>query len=261
VNNYTLIFTLSIFLLISGCTTAPPSQSPRKPTTKQLIYEACMPSAEKRAKTDGKETPQLVAHYYCQVVAGICAKTPEEDACQSLLMDYELEINKRSASLLFAAAKFGDHRLVEAMINAGVNVEYSTSSTRNTQIGIGWTPLMISVAEGNEEVASVLIKSGANVNAKNKLGRTSLMFASKYGFYSIAKMLLENNANIDAIPNDKDGWTAIIAGAYEGHDDIVNLLMLYGADTKIQDKNGKTALMWAENQGNTKIIELLKATR
>jgi ankyrin repeat protein len=260
-NNYKLIFTLSILLFMSGCTTAPSSKSPPKPTTKQMIYEACMPSAERKAKKDGKEDPKLVAHYFCQIVAGICAKTPEEDSCQRVLIKYELELNKQGVSLLFNAAKFGDHRLVEAMINAGVNVDYSITGITNTQFGAGWTPLMIAVAEGNEEVVSVLIKSGANVNAKNKLGRTSLMFASKYGFYSIAKMLLENNANTDEIPNDKDGWTAIIAAVYEGHDDIVNLLISHGADTKIQDKNGKTALMWAENQGNTKIVELLKATR
>lgn len=253
-----LIFTVSILLFMSGCiqtpSIKPPSiKSSHKPTTKELIYDACVQSGV-YAKSDDPEMAAVFSRLQCSGAANICAETPTGDTCPSDLKEFELELNKQGVSLLFGAAYFGDYRLVEAMITAGVNIDYSHIRTG------GWTPLMIAVAEENEEVVSLLIKSDANVNAKNKLGRTSLMFASTYGFYSIAKMLLENNANTDEIPNDKTGWTAIISAAYEGHYDIVSLLISHGADTNIQNKNGKTALMMAENQGHTKIVELLKAT-
>lgn len=257
----TFFVLLIIIFLIAGCSSVPSQTAISKPISKQILYEACMLSETQDFKGKAESNPELIAHYFCQGVAGVCEKEPKKDWCQKPLRKYELELNKQGKSLLYQAAYIGDYRLVEAIVKAGANVNYSLPSNFSTQFGVGWTPLMIAVAEGNTEVVTTLIKSGANVNAKNQLGRTSLMFSSKYGFYSITKILLEHGANTDDIPNDKEGWTAMIAAAYEGHNDIVNLLLSHGADKNIQDKNGKTALMWAEERGNTRVTEILKGFR
>ena len=240
----------------------PTSELIHKPTSKQLIYMACLSSEIQRVTAKGESNPEAVAHFYCQVFSGSCEQEPEKESCQNEFKKYELELNKNGDSLLYQAAWIGDHRIVQAMVSAGVNIDYTIKKgVANTEFGAGWTPLLIASAEGQEAVVSVLTKGGANVNAKNNLGRTSLMFASNYGFYSIAKMLLENGANTDEIPNDENGWPAIISASYKGHDDIVKLLVDHGADPNIADKNGITALKWAENQGNTEVVELLKTTR
>lgn len=45
-----------------------------------------------------------------------------------------------------------------------------------TDAGSGWTPLMrVSAVSGNQEVASLLIDAGADVNMKDKDGKTPLM--------------------------------------------------------------------------------------
>ena len=46
---------------------------------------------------------------------------------------------------------------------------------------------------------------------------------------------------------------------YKGNLDIIKLLMDAGADPKIADKDGTTALSLAEEQGNAEIVEYLKS--
>jgi len=254
------VFPIISGLFIGGCASTPSNMEAQKPTSSQkIIYRACLPWVIQGAKEENKGEEKLIAHYMCSTIAAMCAEEPEKEPCPRDLSRFELELNKKGDSLIYKAANIGDYRIVETMINAGVNVDYSIKGMPGTSYGGGWTPLMIAAAEGNEKIASVLIGSGASVDAKNKLGRTSLMFASNYGYYSIAKMLLENGANPDLIPNDKDGWPSIIVASYKGYDDIVSLLLSHGANKGLRDKNGKTALMWAENQGNTKVVKILKS--
>lgn len=240
-----------ILVFLSGGLSPARSQgtSP-KPTSKEVIAKACIPWGIKEAKRKGQGgQSEMAAQLLCQIVAGTCAENPRQEPCRRSLSKINKEMQKGGDSLLFQAAFIGDVPLAEVMIDLGADVHYRT--------GEGWTPLMISAAEGSEEVALLLIKHGAEVNAKNKLGRTPLMFAAGSGFDSIVEALLGNGASPDERPEDADGWPAIIAASYNGHAKVVELLLDKGADPSVQDKNGNTALMWAERQGHAEIVEIL----
>lgn len=87
-----------------------------------------------------------------------------------------------------------------------------------------------------------LIQSGMNLDAKDENGLTALHYAVESGKLEIVKLLLENKAN----PNigDNDMVTPYNIGkSYSGLEDIVELLLKYGADPKILDKHGKNYLM------------------
>ena len=103
-----------------------------------------------------------------------------------------------------------------------------------------------------------VIYAGADPNAKNAVGRTPLMFASSYGYVPIVTMLLAKGADVNRVPDDKTGWSALMAVAHNGHAAVVSLLLKSGANQSIVDVKGKTALGLAEMRGQTEAIRALR---
>lgn len=93
------------------------------------------------------------------------------------------------------------------------------------------------------EVFKILVKAGADVNAKDDDGRTALMLARNP---KIIKALIMAGANINA--TDKEGKTALIhiAGDWHVSEKAVNALIDARADINIKDNSGKTALDYAK---------------
>ena len=58
-----------------------------------------------------------------------------------------------------------------------------------------------------------------------------------------------------------NGATPMTLAAEQGHLDSADMLIKRGVDVDLCDKNGKTALMIAEERGDKKMVELLKANR
>ena len=86
--------------------------------------------------------------------------------------------------------------------------------------------------------------------------------------YQIVRLLLAARANIiyqivrlfrGALNlQGEDGWTALMHASYEGHTEVVKLLLGAGADVSLQNEKGKTALYYARIQGHTEVARLLK---
>ena len=89
----------------------------------------------------------------------------------------------------------------------------------NAQDKDRYTPLHVAVAKGHLEFTKLLIKAGANLNAKARFGRTPLHSAinNDYGYYGevvaidVAKLLIKAGANLNA--EDKDGRTPLDCAA------------------------------------------------
>jgi uncharacterized protein len=58
---------------------------------------------------------------------------------------------------------------------------------------------------------------------------------------------------------DSHNGTALMAAAYGGHTEGVRLLLDQGADINAKDRFGDTALKRAEELGNRKTAEILRA--
>lgn len=73
-----------------------------------------------------------------------------------------------------------------------------------------------------------LLDHGAEVNHEDVDGRTALSVAAlcvpaSKGHASVVSLLIDRGAEVDHC--DKDGMTPLLVAAYEGHVDVVDLLL------------------------------------
>lgn len=90
----------------------------------------------------------------------------------------------------------------------------------------------------------LILKQGADVNAKNKVGYTPLKYAMKYENYKIMDLLVKYGADV-AMRTDH-GVTVLHWGSLLVKPKIiVRLIEKYNADVNVVDDYGYTPLMYA----------------
>jgi len=117
-------------------------------------------------------------------------------------------------------------------------------------------PLIWSIIEGFDEIAELLIESGADIRSKKNFGLTPLAYASWYGRTRLVELMLKKGAEPNIASND--GTTPLMFAAMAGNDVPVKLLLAGGADINAVNYNGYSALMEAITSQKTQTVELLK---
>lgn len=174
---------------------------------------------------------------------------------------------------IFSAVKAGDLEAVKQFLATGID---SNCTTDHTQ-----TPLHIAARYGHREIAELLLKSGAHVNAQSKgrhtygndfilidntpkprtivsslmEGTTPLHLASTNNHVNLVKLLLNNGANIYAKDNNKD--TALLDAARHGNLECVNVLLEHGAYYNDANEYYQTPLYYACGNCHKTIAEIL----
>lgn len=129
----------------------------------------------------------------------------------------------------------------------------------NTEDRWGDTALHIATRVGCEESVAALLDQKVDVNARNEDGDTPLHFAQTA---AIAKLLLDNGASAN-IHNEPSQWrngclcgsqTPLHVASDFGRDEVVSVLVQYGANAKAREEHGKTALHRARS---AKIVDIL----
>lgn len=121
----------------------------------------------------------------------------------------------------------------------------------------GETALIEATNKGNTEIVEMLLKAGANVDARNKYCYTALIEASWGSHIDIVRMLLKAGADVNA--QNHFGYTALIEASINGNTtDIVKMLLDAGADVNVRDITSQTALMNAIRKDHIGKIELLR---
>ena len=98
------------------------------------------------------------------------------------------------------------------------------------------------------------------VNATDEYGRSALYWACMKGNLTNVNRLLQSSADLDQQTNDKHlyaGSTPLNRSCYEGHLDIVKVLIKGGADVSIKEEDGKDALTNAKRMNHTEIVNFL----
>ncbi len=129
---------------------------------------------------------------------------------------------------------------------------------------LGDTPLHWSAHNGYAEIVRLLLDAGADIEADeiNCYGGKPLHWASEHA-PEVVKLLLDRGANVharnDLEGSDFFGVTPLIMNARQRDDcsESTKLLLAAGADPTATDSAGKTALAYATDLGNIRIIEVL----
>ena len=135
--------------------------------------------------------------------------------------------------------------------------------------GVKDDPLVSVITQGKVEEFSSMVRSGdVDLTLVDGEGRTSLMRAAYVNFNELdriqqldptraamVKVLLESGAPRDA--QDKDGWTALMWGAWSGMPTVVDELLNRDADFKLSGDQGHRALTLAAMGGHTEIVQTL----
>lgn len=119
--------------------------------------------------------------------------------------------------------------------------------------GTGNTPLHLAVRRQDKWAVAMLLHKGADVNAKNSSGATPLQMTANqfrgdlsHDHAQVLDLLLQANALIDETAGALSR-TALHLAVKSGTAHAVKLLIDYGANPLLADRNGNTAIMLAIN--------------
>lgn len=119
----------------------------------------------------------------------------------------------------------------------------------------GSSMLILSCYRGNIPVATFLINNNASVNYRSKNG-TALMACVVKGEFELVDKLLLKGANPDLI--DQNGMTALMLAVQFNNFEMVKKLLNAKANKELKCKQNKTAFEYAVEFNYENIINLLK---
>ncbi|MCR5400094.1 MAG: ankyrin repeat domain-containing protein [Treponema sp.] len=183
------------------------------------------------------------------------------------------EIEKQT-NLLFDAIADNDADKIKLCVKAGADINRNKDgkgtpliyAVKNTRVKLETAELLLSLkADVNgkdslemsaihhavprgETFLDLLVKAGADINAKDKMGRTPLVFANDPNMYSTnfcinnAKALLARGADINAL--DNAGYSVLMNALKNRNteSDYINFLISSGAKLDVRAQDGSTAL-------------------
>ena len=160
---------------------------------------------------------------------------------------YSSEI--RSSHLLHFAVASNQPALVTAIIeDQDINIAEPTT---------GYTPLHCAASQGYNDIAVLLIKSGADFNAETPQKETALHLACKCACSQLALYLIAKGANINQ--TDAQGITPLMLAAGNRNSyDLIRILIKLDAGVNTCDKiDESTALHYAVRCDNSPAVAYL----
>jgi ankyrin repeat protein len=152
----------------------------------------------------------------------------------------------------FEAAALGGRARIVRELEA--DPAYLTSES-----SFGWAPLHFAAYGGNLKVAELLLDRGADINrrANTKFRNTPLQVSLLTAQEEMAAMLVKRGADVRI--EQAEGFTALHEAAQIGSEKLAALLLDAGADPNARAEDGRTPLGIARKDGHEAVAKLLLA--
>ena len=146
---------------------------------------------------------------------------------------------------------------VEGILNQ--EALHKQKSTKHLKVSCN-EKLMWAAKENNSAALKAAVASGANVNHREHSdaftkGENALMLATRHGHEDMVKLLLRYGAAFDL--TDDFGHTAVMIAAWHNHPGILKLLLSKGASHDAVGCGGWTPLIRACAFGHPRVVQLL----
>ncbi|HPO15952.1 MAG TPA: ankyrin repeat domain-containing protein [Candidatus Hydrogenedentes bacterium] len=206
--------------------------------------------------------------------------------CAEILLNHNAKLDVydvEGQAPIHRAISYEDTKMLQMLLDHGCPVDMPTKvnetmlSLRTTiftrkpgfdefdfrKNSVGQTPLQRASTMINDNTLLFLIEKGANINARTAAGMTALHAAASAGSDKTFEILISKGADINAQSNSgmtplhvasEREWEGFQAGKLA----IIKMLLEKDANRDLKDKNGKTALDYAQESRNNDAMKLLK---
>jgi ankyrin repeat protein len=152
---------------------------------------------------------------------------------------------------IHVAAKDGDTDEVAALLS----MDNRLTRTHDSD---GWSPLHLAAHYGHAETVAVLLHNNAPVDIRstNQLANTPLHAALAGRRNDVVKMLVKAGADVNA--RQHAGWVPLHSAAANGDRETVDLLIAHGANRSAVNDAGVSASGIARERGHEALADYLE---
>lgn len=190
---------------------------------------------------------RLLTAFAPLLLLAACAQAPVAPSAQA---EPAAELNPQDRLAFFINdVRHGDCSKIEPALKSGLPIDGFDT--------LDQTPLIAAVSQNQVECVRELIARGANVDLADHAGWTPLIHAAYFGSGDeVLTLLLDRGAQVNA--QNARGLTALYLASAAGHEPQVQLLLAHGADPAIATQSGYTPVRVAQLRGLSRIVELLE---
>jgi hypothetical protein len=163
---------------------------------------------------------------------------------EAKISESEIEPDLSDREVFFGLASRGYAKRMEAMIQAGINLDLSGED--------GNTALHLAASAGHVAVVKLLLAQGAIANTRDAEGKTAMRRAVENGHHSVLRTIVSHSPNSETLDAkfDRMGNVTLHYAVDYGDEDSILLLLRSGANPNVQNRFGQTPLhlaAWGRN--------------